>query len=62
MKPNPEPNSPQEREQLPLRKVELPPGPRRYYKGRPIITDEDRKQMEPHLPPETEWVKELLGE
>ena len=36
--------------------------PREYYHGRPVYTDEDRKHMKPNLPPETEWVKELLGE
>ena len=35
--------------------------PRLPYKGRPIYTDEDRKKMRPTMPPETDWVNELLG-
>jgi hypothetical protein len=32
------------------------------YKGRPLITREDRKQMKPNLPPETGWYEEMFGE
>ena len=31
------------------------------FKGRPIYTDDDRKKMKPSMPPETEWVAELLS-
>jgi hypothetical protein len=41
--------------------VQKPHFPKAQFKGRPIYTDEDRKKMQPTMPPEADWVHELLG-
>ena len=38
------------------------PKPKRWFKGRPVYDEEDMKKMKPHLPPETDWMKELNAE
>lgn len=41
--------------------LETKPAASESYKGRPLYTDKDRERMKPTLPPENEWVEELLS-